>query len=78
MSNLDNVINMIAENLDEKEGVAGYSFVDMTYASGQLPLQEVTEKHCNFLTVGGKSTGTYRFTTGFSGLTIMPTETQKL
>ena len=28
---------MIAEKLDEKEGEAWYSSVDMTYAYGQIP-----------------------------------------
>ena len=78
MPNLDNLIDMIAEKLDEKSGEAWYSSVDMTYAYGQIPLQELTKRHCNFQIVGGKSTGTYRFTTGFYGLTVMPTEFQKL
>ena len=34
-------------------------------------------KHCNFSIVGGKATGTYRFRTGFYGLTDMPNEFQK-
>ena len=63
MPNLDNLIDMIAEKLDEKEGEAWYSSVDMTYAYGQIPLQELTKRQCNFQFVGGKSTGTYRFTT---------------
>ena len=50
----------------------------MTYAYGQIPLQDLTKRHCNFQSVGGKSTGIYRFTTGFYGLTVMPTEFQKL
>ena len=63
MPNLDNLIDMIAEKLDEKEGEAWYSSVDMTYAYGQIPLQELTKRQCNFQFVGEKSTGTYRFTT---------------
>ena len=78
MLNLDNLIDMIAEKLDEKDGEAWYSPVDMTYAYGQIPLQELTKRHCNFQIVGGKSTGTYRFTTGFYGLTLMTIEFQKL
>ena len=78
MPNLDNLIDMIAEKLDKKEGEAWYSSVDMTYAYGQSPLHDLTKRHCNFQIVGGKSTGTYRFTTGFYGLTVMPTEFQKL
>ena len=76
--NLLNLIDMIAEKLDKKEGEARYSSVDMTYANGQIPQQELTKRHCNFQIVEGKSTGTYRFTTGLYGFTVMPTEFQKL
>ena len=76
LPNLDSLIDMIAEKLDEKEGEAWYSSVDMTYAYGQIPLHEITKKHCKLQIVGVKSTGTYRFTTGFYGLTVMPTEFQ--
>ena len=41
-------------------------------------LHELTKRHCNFQIIGLKSTGTYRFTTGYYGLTIMPTELQKV
>ena len=78
MPNLDNLIDMIAEELEKSEGEAWYSSVDMTYAYGQIPLHELTKRHCNFQIVGGKLTGTYRFTTGYYGLTVMPTEFQKL
>ena len=74
MPKLDNLTDMIAEKLDKKEGEPWYSSVDMTYAYGQVPLHELTKKHCNFQLVGVKSTGTYRFTTGYYGLTVMPTE----
>ena len=36
-----------------------------------------TAKHCNFNIICGESTGTYRFKTGFYGLTDMPAEFQK-
>ena len=49
----------------------------MFYAYGHVPLHERTKKHSNFQIVGGKSTGTYRFITGYYGLTVMPTEFQK-
>ena len=79
MPNLDNSIDLIAEKLDEKKtGEAWYSSVDMTYAYGQVPLHELTKRHCNFQIIGGKSTGTFRFTTGYYGLTIMPIEFQKV
>ena len=50
----------------------------MTYAYGQVPLHPLTAKHCNFQIIGGESTGTYRFVTSFYGLTVMPTEFQKV
>ena len=75
MPNLDNLIDLIAEKLDEKRTCeAWYSSVDMTYAYGQVSQHELTKRHCNFQILGGKSTGTYRFTTGYYGLTTMPTE----
>ena len=79
MPNFDNLVDLIAEKLDEKKaGEAWYSSVDMTYAYGQVPLHELTKRHCNFQIIGGNSTGTYRFTTGYFGLTIMPTEFQNV
>ena len=48
MPNLDNLIDLIAEKLDEKEGEAWYSSVDLTYAYGQIPLQELTKKTAIF------------------------------
>ena len=50
----------------------------MTYAYGQIPLHQLTAKHCNFQIIGGESTGTYRFVTGLFGLTVKPTEFQKV
>ena len=78
MSNLENLMDMIAEKIDGKEGEVWYSSVDMEYAYGQVPLDESTAKNCNFRIIGGKSTGTYRFVTGHYGLSILPTEFQKL
>ena len=78
MPDLENLIDMIAEKLHKVKCEAWYSSVDMTYAYGQVPLHELTKKHCNFQIVGGKSTGTYDFITGNYGLTVMPTEFQKL
>ena len=76
---LDHLIDLIAEKLDEKKtGEAWYSSVDVTYAYGQVPLHELTKRHCNFQSIGRKSTGTYRFTTGYYGLTLLPTEFQKV
>ena len=68
---------MAAEKLDNENGEAWYSSVDITYEYGQVPLHSLTAKHCNFQIIGGEYTGTYRFVTGFYGLTVMPTEFQK-
>ena len=54
-----------------------FTKLDLNYAFSQLPLSKETSKHCNFSIVGGRATGTYRFLTGFYGLTDMPTEFQK-
>ena len=47
-------------------------FVVVNEINGQFPLRGIRKKHCNFQIVGGKSTVTYHFTTGFYGLTVMP------
>ena len=78
MPNLDKLLDMVAKKLDNENGEAWYSSVDMTYAYGQVPLHSLTAKHCNFQIIGGESTGTYRFVTGFFGLTVMPTEFQEV
>ena len=75
---LENLQDMVAEKLVSKNAEAWYSTLDMNYAYGQVPLHHLTAKHCNFLIIGGESTGTYRFVTGFYGLTVMPTELQKV
>ena len=76
--NLESLVEMIAKKSDGKDGQNFYHSVDMKYAYGQVPLDESSAKHCNFQIIGGKSTGTYRYVTGHYGLTIMPTEFQRL
>ena len=78
MPNLENMLDMVAEKLYVESGEAWFSSVDMTYAYGQVPLHVLTAKHCNVQIIGGESTGTIRFVTGFYGLSVMPTEFQKL
>ena len=78
MPNLENLLDMVAEKLDSENGEAWFSSVDMTYAYGQIPLHLLTAKHCHFQIIGGESTGTYRFVTGFYGLSVIPTEFQKV
>ena len=76
LPNLENLIDMIAEKLDEIVGEPWYSSVEMNYAYGKIRQQELTKRHYNFQIVGGKSTGTFCFTTGFYGLTVMHIEFQ--
>ena len=71
MPNLENLQDIVAENLDTEEREACFSSVDMTYAYGQIPLHQLTAKQCNFQIIGGESTGTYRFVTGFYGLSVI-------
>ena len=54
-----------------------FSTIDLKYAYSQLNLHPETAQHCNFNFVSGAMTGTYRFKTGFYGLTDMPAEFQK-
>ena len=47
-------------------------------SNGQVALSELTARHCNFQIFGGETTATYRFFTRFYGLTVMPTEIQRI
>ena len=78
MPSLEHLMDMIAERLDSAEGDVWYSSVDLTYAYGQVPLHALAAKQCNFQIIDGESTGTYRSVTRFYGLTVMPTEFQKV
>ena len=49
----------------------------MQYADSQLNFHNETARNCNFNFVSTDMTGTYRFKTGFYGLTDMPEEYQK-
>ena len=79
MQNIDCLMDNIAQSISESshEGEVLFSTIDLRYAYSQLPLDEATAKQCNFNIVGGQATGTYRFITGFYGLTDMPAEFQK-
>ena len=55
-----------------------FTSLDLKYAFSRLPLSSLTSSHCNFNILCGEVTGTYRFKTGFYGLTDMPTEFQKV
>ena len=74
---LETLLDMVSERLDVEKGEAWFSSVDMTYAYSQVPLLLLIAKHCNFQIIGGKSTGTYRFVTGFYGLSACPPKFKK-
>ena len=79
MPNIEELMDTVGQTISErKPGDVYFSTMDLTYAYGQLPLSPETSVQCNFSLVGGKSTGTYRFQTGFYGLTTMPAEFQRV
>ena len=80
MPNIETLIDSVGEQLTDPSTVntePWFSSIDLKYAYSQLPLDKETSNHCNFNMVGGDATGTYRFLTGFYGLTDMPAEFQK-
>ena len=74
MPNIDNLIDTIQQNLNTSasQETAYYSTLYLKYAYSQLKLEPETAQHCNFNIISGEKTGTYRFITGFYGLTDMP------
>ena len=69
--NIYNLIGTIQQNLmtNASQETAYFSTLDLKYAYSQLNLDPETDRHCNFNIVIGEGTGTYRFITGFYGLT---------
>ena len=80
MPNIDNLIDTIQQNLNTSasQETAYFSTLDLKYAYSQLKLDPETAKHSNFNFISGERTGTYRFITGFYGLTDMPAAFQKV
>ena len=80
MPNIDNSIDTIQQNLNTSasQETSCYSTLDLKYAYNQLKLDPETAQQCNFNIISGERTGTYRFITGFYGLTDMPAAFQKL
>ena len=80
MPNFDNLIDTIQQNLNTSasQETAYYSTLDLKYAYSQLKLDPETAQCCNFNIISGERTGTYRFITGFYGLTDMPAAFQKV
>ena len=79
MPNIDSLIDSISQHInDSNQGENVYfSTIDLKYAYSQLNLHPDTPRHCNFNIICGDATGTYRFKTGFYGLTDMPAKFQK-
>ena len=79
MPNIDMLIDTISQHLTntQKGQQAYFTTLDLKYAYSQLKLHHDTAKHCDFNIICGESTGTYRFKTGFYGLTDIPAEFQK-
>ena len=79
MPNIEKIIDTISQHLTKTQNSqqAYFTTLDLKYAYSQLKLHHDTAKHCNFNIICGESTGTFRFKTGFYGLTDMPTEFQK-
>ena len=80
MPNINNLIDTIQQNLNTSasQETAYCSTLDLKYAYSQLKLDPETARHCNFNIISGERTGTYRFITGFYGLTDMPAAFQKV
>ena len=78
MPNIDSLIQTIFQTLSiAPHETAYFTTLDLQYLYSQLNLHNDTAHHCNFNIVCGHMTGTYRFKTGFYGLTDMPAEFQK-
>ena len=79
MPNIHELIDNIALQLSSKEsGEVWFSSLDLKNAYSLLQLCTDTSKQCNFSIVGGETTGTYRFLTGFYGLGDMPNDFQRV
>ena len=80
MPNIDILIDTIQQNLNTSalQETAYFSTLDLKYTYSQLKLDLETPRHCNFNIISGERTGTYRFITGFYGLTDMPAAFRKV
>ena len=79
MPNIGTLIESISQQISApvSQDTIYFSTLDLKYAYSQLNLDANTANHCNFNLIIGDMTGTYRFQTGFYGLTDMPAEIQK-
>ena len=80
MQSIDHLLDSVAIYISKRKNLPGkyfFSKIDLKYAKSQIPLDEKMQKHCNFIILGGRATGTYRFVNGFYGLKDMPATFQK-
>ena len=81
MPNIDSLIDSISQHINlngsNQDKNVYLSTIDLKYAYSQLNLHPDTSRPCNFNIFCCDTTDTYRFETGFYGLTDMPTEIQK-
>ena len=79
MPNIESLIESISQQISApaSHSTTFFSSIDLKNAYSQLNLDANTANHCNFNIISGDMTGTYRFQTGFYGLTDMPAEFQK-
>ena len=79
LPNILELIDNVALQISEKSiGQVWFSNLDLKNAYSQLKLCDQTSKQFNFIIVGGKTTGTYRFLFGFYGLGDMPNVSQRV
>ena len=79
MPNIHELIDNVALQISEKSnGRLWFHNLDLKNAYSQIKLCEQTSKQCNLSIVGGETTGTYQFLTGFYGLGDMPNEFQRV
>ena len=79
MPNLEDLLNTLAETITAKDGEkVWFTSVDLKYAFGQVPLNPELAKHCNFAIIGGKLAAYTVLKQVFFGLTVMPTEFQRI
>ena len=79
MPNFDTLIESISQqkSAPASQNTTYFSTLDLKYAYSPLNLDPNTANYCNFNIISGEMTGSYRFQTGFYGLTDMPAEIQK-
>ena len=79
MSIIGTLIESISQQISApaSQHTTYFSTLDLKYACSQLNLDTNTANRCNFNIICGDMTGTYRFQTGFYGLTDMPADFHK-